>query len=223
MTQVAVPHPHIAPPRNGFGITALVLALIGLVFALIPLTGFLALVLGVLAVVFGLLGVARTRKGRATNKVMSWIGTALGALSLALGVWGMVVVFQATEQLVRDMEQIGADLRAPGLPTPRAAVPVIGSGTAQGTVRYEVEGSGTALSITYSTMNGGGFSSEALNDVAVPWSAEVPVNTEGFTSYSLTASTDEDGGTLTCRIRVDGQVVQEATSSGPYQTAMCMK
>jgi hypothetical protein len=36
-------------PRNGFGITALVLALIGLVFGLVLFTGFIALILGMLA------------------------------------------------------------------------------------------------------------------------------------------------------------------------------
>ncbi|MDQ3761616.1 MAG: hypothetical protein M3460_07925 [Actinomycetota bacterium] len=45
MTQSAAP----TVPRNGFGITAVVLAVIGLV----PFTGFIALILGLLAVVFG--------------------------------------------------------------------------------------------------------------------------------------------------------------------------
>jgi hypothetical protein len=93
-------------PRNGFGITALVLALIGLVFGIVPLTGFLALILGGLAVLFGLLGVARVRKGAATNKVMSWIGTGLGAVVVALGIWGMTIVFGAVEQLDRDMQDL---------------------------------------------------------------------------------------------------------------------
>src|SRR5690606_10626059 len=66
------------PARNGFGITALVLALVGAVFGIVPLTGFIALILGGLAVVFGLLGIARTRKGIATNRVMSIISTVLG-------------------------------------------------------------------------------------------------------------------------------------------------
>lgn len=110
-----MPYPPAAPPRNGFGITALVLALIGLVFSLIPLTGFIALILGGLAVLFGLLGVARTRKGVATNKIMSWIGTGLGGLSLVVGIVGMVIVFQAADQFVRDMDKISDDLQtSPG-------------------------------------------------------------------------------------------------------------
>ncbi len=77
-----------APPRNGFGITALVLALVGLVFGLVPFTGFLALILGLLAVLFGLLGWSRTRHGVATNPKMTVIGTVLGVGAAALGIWG---------------------------------------------------------------------------------------------------------------------------------------
>lgn len=103
----------VPAPRNGMGITALSLALVGLVFSLIPFTGFLAVMLGALALVFGLIGISRARSGLATNRVMSWFGTLLGALALAGGVWGMVIVFQATEEFVRDMDQIGRDLEAP--------------------------------------------------------------------------------------------------------------
>ena len=74
-------------PRNGFGITALALALIGLVFGLVPFTGFLALILGILAVLFGLLGWSRTRKGIATSG-MAGTGTVLGVGAAALGIWG---------------------------------------------------------------------------------------------------------------------------------------
>ncbi|MFI0469707.1 MmpS family transport accessory protein [Saccharopolyspora sp. 5N102] len=217
-------------PRNGFGITALVLALVGFVFGIVPLTGFIALILGALAVLFGLLGVARTRKGVATNKIMSWIGAGLGALSLVVGIWGMVIVFQATEKLVRDLDEIGTGLQTPPAPgtgnTAEGVVPAAPGNEVEpgaGVVRYEVDGTGTAMSINYSTGNGGGFSSESVSDARLPWSVEVPVNTDGFTSYSLMASNDEDGGTISCRILVNRQVVQEATSKGPYQSAMCMK
>lgn len=108
MTQAAQPT-EPAPavePKNGFGITALALALVGLVFGMIPITGFIALILGALAVLFGLLGVSRARHGRANNKKMSWIGTVLGLGSLALGIWGVVIVFQATDQFVREMDEI---------------------------------------------------------------------------------------------------------------------
>ena len=93
--------PAYAPPapRNGFGITALCLALGGLVFGLVPFTGFIALILGALAVLFGLLGLGRVAKGTATNKTMSIVGSVLGAVAVALGIWGLVIVFNAVDDL----------------------------------------------------------------------------------------------------------------------------
>jgi hypothetical protein len=109
MTTQQQPVQQIHEPRNGFGITALVLAIIGLVFGFIPITGFIALILGALAVLFGLLGWGRVRRGAATNKKMTMIGALLGAGAIALGVWGMVTVFTVVDELGRDLEQIGED------------------------------------------------------------------------------------------------------------------
>jgi hypothetical protein len=105
----APPAPTAPAPRNGFGITALVLALVGLVFGLVPFTGFLALILGMLAVLFGLLGWSRTRHGVATNRKMTAIGTVLGIGAAALGIWGIVIVFGAVDKLGSDLQNIGHD------------------------------------------------------------------------------------------------------------------
>jgi hypothetical protein len=94
-------------PRNGFGITALVLAIIGLVSSLVPLTGFLATILGVLAVVFGLLGLGRVQRRIATNRALTIVGTVLGLIAMLIGIIGMVIVFKATAQLGRDLAGIG--------------------------------------------------------------------------------------------------------------------
>ncbi|MDQ3761481.1 MAG: hypothetical protein M3460_07205 [Actinomycetota bacterium] len=109
MTQSSTP-PTLAAaepsvPCNGFGITALALALVGLVFGLVPFTGFIALILGMLAVLFGLLGWARTHKGIATNRKMTVIGAALGVGAAALGIWGMTIVFGAVDQLGKDLDK----------------------------------------------------------------------------------------------------------------------
>jgi hypothetical protein len=113
-------------PRNGFGITALVLALIGLVFGLVPLTGFLALILGMLAVLFGSLGWARARRGEATNPKMTVIGAALGVGAAALGIWGMTIVFGAVDKIGKGLSgQGGAAVTGsdrPGRPAPTEAV-----------------------------------------------------------------------------------------------------
>lgn len=99
----------VAAPRNGVGVAALCLALIGLgaavagpclvlvapplgavvpVGALVTGLGVLAVGAGALAVLFGLIGRARVRRDVATNPRTSVAGAALGALALALGVAG---------------------------------------------------------------------------------------------------------------------------------------
>lgn len=114
MTQLTTIAAAPTVPRNGFGITALVLALIGLVFGLVPFTGFIALILGMLAVLFGLLGWSRTRHGVATNRKMTVIGTVLGIGAAALGVWGMVIVFGAVDKLGKDLLDVGHNPAAMG-------------------------------------------------------------------------------------------------------------
>jgi uncharacterized membrane protein len=65
-----------------------VVGLIAICLGLIPLFGLGAIIGGIIAVVFGLLGFARARRGVATNKKMSLIGTIAGVLAGALGIWG---------------------------------------------------------------------------------------------------------------------------------------
>ncbi|MCX2925084.1 DUF4190 domain-containing protein [Streptomyces sp. NEAU-W12] len=65
--------------RNGFGIAALVLGLVGAVLFWTVIGG---IVLGLLALVFGVLGHRREKRGAATNGTMSVIGAVIGALAL---------------------------------------------------------------------------------------------------------------------------------------------
>ncbi|MDN3270645.1 DUF4190 domain-containing protein [Streptomyces sp. MA15] len=67
--------------RNGFGIAALVLGIVG---ALLFWTAIGGIVLGLLAVVFGVLGFRRGKRGVATNGTMAVIGAVLGALALVV-------------------------------------------------------------------------------------------------------------------------------------------
>ena len=99
-------------PRNGFGITALVLGILAVLFGLIPLTGFIAFGLGAVGLIFGLSNVGRIRRRRATNKGMTWTGGILSALGVVLGIIGMVTVFAAVDQLGDDLEEISRDLDA---------------------------------------------------------------------------------------------------------------
>jgi hypothetical protein len=149
-------YPPLPPTaRNGFGITALALALTGVVFGLVPFTGFLALILGALAVLFGLLGWARVRRGEATNGGMTVAGTMLGVLVAALGIWGIVITFNAMNKLGNDLQRIGQQ-SAPAVATD---APGANSDALSGrafTVIYEVSGGKDGPQINNFTINSNG-------------------------------------------------------------------
>ena len=90
-------------PRNGYGITALILAIVGCVFMLIPLTGFIATICGLLAILFALLNRGRLKRRTATNKKMTIVAAILGLLSTVVGIIGMVIVFSAVDDLDDDL------------------------------------------------------------------------------------------------------------------------
>lgn len=76
-------------PKNGFGIAALVIAIVAL------LSIIFGVVLGVVAIIFGFLGWGRAKRGEATNGGMAVAGIILGILSIieaiaaiTLLVWG---------------------------------------------------------------------------------------------------------------------------------------
>ena len=74
--------PPPAEPKNGFGITALILAIIGLVLCWSVAGG---IVLGVCAVIFGFLGRGRVKRGEADNGGVAIAGIALGFVSIVAG------------------------------------------------------------------------------------------------------------------------------------------
>ncbi len=91
--------PYVTPqqPKNGMGVTALVLGVLGLLLSWIPLIGFVGFVLGVLAIVFGGIAVYRSHKRIATNPVVSYFGLGLGALAFVVStvVFGALVMSSA--------------------------------------------------------------------------------------------------------------------------------
>jgi hypothetical protein len=121
------PHPGYGPlqqqpqPRNGFGITALVVGLIGICIGLIPLFGLGAIIAGIVAVIFGLLGFGRARRGVATNKKMSLTGTIAGLIAGALGIWGLVIVDNAVSDLGNSLKGAAPSVAAPAAPADPAS------------------------------------------------------------------------------------------------------
>jgi hypothetical protein len=76
-------------PKNGLGIAALVVAIIGL------FTVFGGLILGVVAVILGFIGWGRAKRGEATNGgvaiagiVLGFLGVIVSIVAIGLAVWG---------------------------------------------------------------------------------------------------------------------------------------
>jgi hypothetical protein len=109
-----VPQPQ---PKNGLGVAALVLGIVGLLFGLIPFTGFVAIILGTIGLVLGLVGLGRVRKHLATNRVLTWfgVGTSLGAI--VLGIIGLVILANAVDDAVDEIDSALAEEAANDRPT----------------------------------------------------------------------------------------------------------
>ncbi|MBZ4014602.1 DUF4190 domain-containing protein [Streptomyces purpurogeneiscleroticus] len=91
--------------RNGLGIAALVLGVIGALSGLIPLMFWFAGTLGLLALIFGLVGRGRAKRGQATNKGVALAGALLGIASLILSVVGAVITFTAVKDTVDEINK----------------------------------------------------------------------------------------------------------------------
>lgn len=216
------PVPVPAAPRNGFGIAALCLGLVGLVFMLMPITGFIAVILGGLALIFGLLGWARARRGQATNRKTAITGTVLGALGMVVGVIGVVIVFQATAQLSSDLDRIAGTAPSSGT-TPYVGAPAAPAAPAATSYTYEVTGNYRATMLSFTDSNG---DMTMLNETGnvntmgskLPWSKTVTPEPNGkFQSLNASMASTKGDSWITCTIKDNtGAVVATETGRGAY-------
>lgn len=225
--QWAQPSPQqvIRPARNGFGITALCLGLVGLVFSLMPITGFLAAILGGLALLFGLLGWSRARRGEATNRKMAISGSVLGAFVAIVGIIGVVIFFQATSKFMNDMDQITSSV--PSSSSGQTS-PYVGTSTASEAAKptsytYEVTGNYRATQLHFTDSNGdmADVNNTGRIDTAgskLPWSKTVSPEPNGnFQSLSASTLSAKGDSWITCTIKDNtGAVVATETGKGAY-------
>jgi hypothetical protein len=80
-------------PRNGLGIAALVLGIIGGISAIIPLSILLAGILGVIGLILGVLGRGRAMRGEATNKWIAERGIMASLFCVGFAVFSAVRLF----------------------------------------------------------------------------------------------------------------------------------
>jgi hypothetical protein len=89
------------------------------------------------------------------------------------------------------------------------------SETTTQSVVYEFAGTAVNGSITYGTPTG-----QEQKDIALPGS--ISYRTDGtFQTWTSLVQNMGDSGEVTCRIKVDGRVVAENTSSAAYGIATC--
>ncbi|OKI95241.1 hypothetical protein AMK18_26865 [Streptomyces sp. CB01249] len=108
--------PGLRPARNGLGIAALILGLIGAVSGLIPFLFWLAGILGTIALILGLVGRGRAKRGEATNKKMATFGTVLALIALIMSVVGAVITFKAVDDAVDDLNKAVSDTKTSAKP-----------------------------------------------------------------------------------------------------------
>jgi hypothetical protein len=102
--------------RNGLGIAALILGIIGAISGLIPLFFWLAGILGVIGLILGFAGRGRAKRGESTNGTMALWGIITSAAALVLSIVGVVIVVGAFEDLGEDVSGTGTSAEEPAAP-----------------------------------------------------------------------------------------------------------
>lgn len=179
------------PMRNGLGIAALILGIVGILFSFVPLTGFIAIILGVIGLILGLVAINRVRHKQANNKVMSIIGSVLSVIAIIVGIIGIVIVNNAVNDLGDSIDNINA----------AEQVTIKATATGPATVSYDDNGQHVVgQSFT------GSFQKQVQMD-----------NIFG----TLEVSSMSNSETVTCELIQNGVTVAKQTASGPFALVMC--
>jgi hypothetical protein len=87
------------------------------------------------------------------------------------------------------------------------------------TIGYDVTGDAKGATITYSSFDGNGAATNQETAQQLPWHKDLQA--KGFSSGTLTVTAGADGGSVTCKVTVNGKASKTATASGPFATASC--
>ncbi|MFC9942320.1 DUF4352 domain-containing protein [Streptomyces pratensis] len=178
--------PGTRPARNGLGISALVLGIIGTVSGLIPFFFWLAGILGLIALILGLAGRGRAKRGEATNKGVTTFGAVLGLVSLILSVVGAVLTFKAVDDVVTDINKAVEDTSA-------SAKPAAGGGAAGGGAAGGTEGKGETLAAGDSAAYDDGLE-VTVGDPASYTADEFAIgHTKGNSAYTVSVVIENKG------------------------------
>ncbi|MFC9328783.1 DUF4190 domain-containing protein [Kitasatospora sp. NPDC057015] len=103
-------------PRNGLGVAAMVLGIVGMVLALTLVLFWFAWLLALVAVVLGVIGLRLCRRGAATNRGAAMAGVILGVLALlvssGVGTFMGVAVYRSVQADRAKQQSRAADEKA---------------------------------------------------------------------------------------------------------------
>ncbi|WP_051771624.1 MmpS family transport accessory protein [Saccharothrix sp. NRRL B-16314] len=201
MMQYQQPAPPPAP-ENGLGTAGFVLGLLGLLFSFIPIIGVIAWPLVILGLILGLVGLSKANKGQANNKGLAIAGITLSAVGLVVSILWAAVFTKAAS----DATDAIADLEA--------------QANKESVLVYEITGDAPSATVSYSTFSDSGSSTNDEDVTSFPWTKEFTVKGL-FSGGTLTVMTGAEGGTVTCKITVDGVEKKTATGTGAHALASC--
>lgn len=194
---IGYPVPPPPPPaQNGMGIASFVLGLLGLLTSFIPVVGVVAWPMVIIGLVLGFVALGKAGRGRATNKGMAIAGIVLSALGLVVCVIWVVLFGAAANEVKEEAER-------------------------EATVVYELSGDAKDVTVTYTTFGDDTATTPEQEVVtALPWQKDF--KTKGlFKGGSMSASAGADGGSLTCKVTVDGVVKKTQTATGQFAIVTC--
>jgi len=101
-------------PKNGLGVTSLVLAIVGLLACVFVVTGWVGVIFGLVAVILGFIGRGRVKRGQANNGGVAMAGIILGFLAILAGIAVTVILvigFNTIggDELVGCLDKAGSD------------------------------------------------------------------------------------------------------------------
>ncbi|HEY3753127.1 MAG TPA: DUF4190 domain-containing protein [Pseudonocardiaceae bacterium] len=190
----APPEYQVQQPRNGLGTAGFVLGLIGLLISFLPIVGVVAWPLVILGLIFSFIGYGRGRSGRATNKGLALAGAIMSVIGLVVCILWVAGTFKAASDINQQANETV-------------------------TISYDAGGTSKDALITYSTFSDSG-TSEGQAQEKLPWHKDVKAT--GFAKGGvLTVTAGLDGGTVSCKVAVNGKVQKTATASGVGASATC--
>lgn len=193
-------HPSTTQPKNGFGIAALVLGIVGIVLGLIPAVGiFFAIVLGLVGIVLGVLGFLRANKGVATNKVMAIIGTVLSVIAIFVGIISLIVSIAFVNSVNDAIEESQND------PVSGAAAP------SSADAAPATDGAAPTQQAA-----AGRFPGQMEKDVVGEAGTEITVNDVAITAGALTPESDDLGQYYCTDISATNNSTETLSSFGPF-------